>query len=386
MRILHVGKFYPPARGGMETVLRHMCEGLRERGHDVTALVAATAGGGRERRVSPTPAAAAAGAGAAPNGRLLQAGTLAVLYGQPIAPALPLLLRRELRQRPPDILQLHLPNPLASLSCLALLPRRRVGGGPRLAVWHHADIARQRLGARLLAPLLRAGLSRADGIAVSSAALRDCSPSLRPVRDRVEVIPFGIPTAEWSACRGAGEGPFVFVGRLVYYKGLELLLEALACVREAQLLVIGGGPLLGALERRTARLGLDGRVRFAGELGSDSLRRCFDGARALVLPSCHPSETFGVVQLEAMAAGLPVIATRLETGVDRVGRDGETGLTVPPGDAEALAGALRAVMADPARARAWGEAGRRHVRLRYERARMVDGLEAWYARLATGEP
>ena len=93
------------------------------------------------------------------------------------------------------------------------------------------------------------------------------------------------------------------------------------------------------------------------------------------------SETFGVVQLEAMAAGLPVISTDLPTGVAEVNADGETGRVVPPGDVAALAGALREALADPALCRRWGEAGRRRVRERYGRERMAERLEAWYAEL-----
>jgi glycosyltransferase involved in cell wall biosynthesis len=104
-------------------------------------------------------------------------------------------------------------------------------------------------------------------------------------------------------------------------------------------------------------------------------------ARALVLPSVQASETFGLVQLEAMAAGLPVISTGLPTGVAEVNVDGQTGRVVAPGDVAGLAVALRELLADPARGRNWGEAGRRRLCEHYRRDRMAARLERWYAGL-----
>ncbi len=375
MRILQIGKYYPPSRGGMETVLRLMCEGLLDRGHDVTAVVS---GRGRRDREEPL-----AGPRSGRAGRLIRAGTWATVNGQPLSPGLPRLLAGLLRHEAPDLVQLHLPHPAACAALLRALPRRG-GDGPALCVWYHADITRQRLGALLVRPLIRGCLGRAAGVAVSTATLRDRSPLLAPHRERVRVIPFGIDAAGWADVGPAPDGPFLFVGRLVYYKGLPLLLEAVRRTPAARLVVVGDGPLRRRLERQARGAGLAGRVRFAGDLPEAGLRREVAGARALVLPSDGAGETFGLVQLEAMAAGLPVISTRLPTGVAEVNRDGETGRIVPPGDADALAAALAELLAAPATARAWGEAGRARVGARFGREAMLAALEAWYADARAG--
>lgn len=371
MRILHVGKYYPPHRGGMETALRNIAEALLERGHEVRVLVA---GGGPRTRREDLPGAA---------GALIRAGVVGTLNSQPLTPALPALLRRELRHFRPHVLHLHLPNPLA---CLAwrLVCLRRGGPLPTLAIWHHADIVRQRLGARLVAPLVRGCLAGAQGICVSSETWRRRSEALAPWRDRVAVIPFGIDLRPFLALEAGGEGPFLFVGRLVAYKGLRPLLEALAAVPAARLDVVGDGPLRAELVRRSTAPDLAGRVRFLGEVADDDLPGLMARSRALVLPSLDCSETFGLVLVEAMAAGLPLVTSDLPTGVRELNRPQETGWLVRPGDVRELALALAAVSADPRRARRFGANGRRIAAARHDRSRLGGDLAAWYASLVSG--
>jgi rhamnosyl/mannosyltransferase len=208
------------------------------------------------------------------------------------------------------------------------------------------------------------------------------SPYLRGWQDKLRVIPFGIDTEEWGGVKRRQDGPFLFVGRLVYYKGAELLLATLNQLPEVELVLVGEGPLRAKLEQMALRNGLRSRIRFTGNLSPVDLRREMEGACALILPSVQASETFGLVQLEAMAAGLPVISTRLPTGVAEVNRDGETGRVVAPGDAVALAKAMAEIKADVERANRWGEAGRRRAQTCFSRESMIDGLEKWYRDLS----
>jgi rhamnosyl/mannosyltransferase len=308
----------------------------------------------------------------------------AVVNSQPLTPGLATTLRREILDFGPDLVHLHLPNPLAALAWLTLEAWPGLACPP-LAVWYHADITRQRLGRLAVAPLVRAILRRAAGVSVSSAALRETSPFLRRHADRTRVIPFGIDPLPWAGVDPACDGPFLFVGRLVPYKGLDVLLEAVARVPEAEIVLVGEGPLTDEIHARSARPDLAGRVRLAGPLDRSGLAGLMERARAMVLPSVDRSETFGLVQLEAMAAGLPVVVSELETGIARVGEPGVTGLAVPPGDPAALAAALARFQDDPALARTMGGAGRRHFTSRYTRGTMIDGLLAWYAELLGAE-
>jgi glycosyltransferase involved in cell wall biosynthesis len=374
MRILHLGKFYPPHKGGMETVLRLVAEGLLAGGHEVRVLVA---GDGVHARREDLPGAP---------GALLRAGVVATWQSQPLTVDLARLLRRELGTFAPDLVHLHVPNPLACaawLAASATVPgRRRL---PPLAVWHHADIVRQRLTGPLVRPVVRRCLDRAAGICVSSESLRQRARDLAGRGERVAVIPFGIDPRPLAATP-TGEGPLLFVGRLVRYKGLDVLLRAVADLPRARLDIIGTGPQAPLLARRLVALRLQGRVRLLGEVPDADLPGHLARARALVLPSRDRSETFGLSLLEAMAAGVPVIASDLPTGVRELCRPGETGWLAAPGDARSLRAALAAALDDPDEARRRGARGRALVRARYTRDHMVAALVRWYGRLLDTTP
>ena len=372
MRILHIGKYYPPFLGGMETVLWNLTEGLLDRSCEVTVL---TAGDGpldrQETVVGPMSGR---------KGRLVRASVFGHLNSQPLTLTLMGLIRREIALLNPDLVHLHLPNPLAAAAWLGLAAGRSPDSPP-LAVWYHADITRQRVGRFLVRPIVNRCLKQAVGISVSSETLASQSPVLALWQDKVGVIPFGIDPAPWNRITPALDGPFLFVGRLVPYKGLDVLLEALVRVPEAELVIIGDGPLESRLVEQAAKSGISRRVVFAGPMDQAGVAGHLTRARALVLPSVDASETFGLVQLEAMAAGVPVIASDLATGVREVGQPGRTCLLVPPGDVGALAGAMTRLLGDPVLADQLGAAGRLRFQDRFTREKMIDRLLVWYSSL-----
>ena len=145
-----------------------------------------------------------------------------------------------------------------------------------------------------------------------------------------------------------GDQPLLlFAGRLRYYKGLQFLLQALPYVSAAcKLVVIGIGPMEAAWKAQATALGLNDRVVFVGEVGDDDLPAYYQAADIFVLPACERSEAFGIVQLEAMAAGCPVISTELGTGTSYVNQNRVTGLVVPPSNPTAMAAALDQLLAD----------------------------------------
>lgn len=216
---------------------------------------------------------------------------------------------------------------------------------------------------RLTGPLIRFLWREAAAVVANSeglAALARRSAGAVPIR----MIPNGVDTARFrSSGRTGREGParLLFVGRVVRQKGLDVLLDALALLpgdAAFELTVVGDGPLREALAGQARRLGLEGRVSFAGWLGREAMPGVFDRADVFVFPSRDEGMPNAV--LEAMASGLPVVATRI-SGNEELVVDGETGFLAQPDAPAALAGALSRLIADPALGRRLGAAGRERV-------------------------
>jgi len=165
------------------------------------------------------------------------------------------------------------------------------------------------------------------------------------------------------------------VGRLTYYKGFRYLLEALARVPEARLDLVGSGDEEKSLRDLAEKLGLRDRVRFRGGLDDAGLVQAFRACDCLCLPSIERTEAFGVVLLEAMYFGKPVLSSRLlGSGMDWIVEDGVTGLKFEPADIDSLANALRRMAAGPQARRRMGEAGRARFDAQFTIGRSVDGL------------
>ena len=351
MRILHVYKGYPPVVGGIEYHMGDLAAAQAKRGHDVRVLV--TDEGPRtvrERRDGV---------------EVIRAGRWATLSSAPLSPAM-LLERRRIDV---DVAHLHFPYPPGEIAQLLF------GGKSATVITYHSDIVRQRALGALYAPLLDRVLRRADRILATSPPYARTSPVLVAHREKVEIVPVGIDAARFATADPAavsalrarlsprGETVFVALGRMIYYKGLDVLLRAFARLEDvpARLVLVGGGPLEPDLRRMAAELGVEGRVTFAGVVPDAELPAWCHAADVYVSASTHRSEAFGKSTVEAMACGKPAITTELGTGTSYVNLDGETGLVVPANDPVALAGAMRALALDPAARARFGAAARARV-------------------------
>jgi rhamnosyl/mannosyltransferase len=263
---------------------------------------------------------------------------------------MPLALSRRRYQ----IIHFHFPHPMGVLSYLASIKPR----DHKVVITYHSDIVRQENLLKVYAPFMRAVMARADAIICTSPDYLASSAQLRPFRDKCRVIPYGIdltqfeltPEIERQAAeiRARFRGPLLIgVGRLIYYKGFEYAIEAMREVADAQLLIVGSGPLAEALRARARACGVAERVHLLGEIHNQALTPYYYAADIFVFPSIARSEAFGIVQLEAMACRRPVINTALDSGVPFVSRHNESGLTVAPRDAAALACAINELIAAP---------------------------------------
>jgi rhamnosyl/mannosyltransferase len=259
----------------------------------------------------------------------------------------------ELRRQRPDIVHLHTPNPTMLLPLMAFRPSAAV------VVMHHSDIIRQRFLRIVHRPFEWAVYRRAAAILTTSPNYAEGSAALARFRHKLRVFPMGLDLSPFlkpsQASRSYGDsfrarhgGPlWLCVGRLVYYKGLSVALEALREV-PGRLAIVGTGPLEADLRARAKRLGVADRIVWCGTVTTEELIGIYRVATALWFPSVARSEAFGLVQVEAMAAGCPVLNSAIPgSGVTWVSRHEETGLTVPVGDAGALAAAARRLLKDP---------------------------------------
>ncbi len=362
MRVLHVYKDYPPVRGGIEHHLRTLASGQAARGHEVEVVVAAT---------GPTSTTSVE-----EGVRVIRVARLGTLRSTPISPRLVTTAVR----RPADVVHLHFPHPPGELSWLL----RRFE--PPAVISYHADIVRQKLLAWVLRPMTRAVFGRAARIIVSSPVMTTGSSEIRRFRDRVQVIPMGIPeppevppddTELLTLQARIGSPRILFAGRLRHYKGVRHLIDALIDV-DAVLVIAGDGPLRSELEARVAAKGLSGRVFFLGDVEDATLWRLYKAADVFVLPSDSRAESYGLVLVEAMAMGVPVISTEVGTSTSWVNRHGETGLVVPPADPRALAAAVRRLLNDQDLRIRMGQAARHRARSELLADSMIDRVLETY--------
>lgn len=357
VNILQVGKYYYPNLGGIERVVTDLSEGLVALDHDVDVLASVDKGRGEQTTINGVSVS--------------KVGSVGQALSVPISPAFPYRLRQHTENK--DIVHYHIPNPLAVCShWFANQPNRGA------VVTYHSDIVRQSRSFRAYRPVLKKFLASVDKILVTSPRLPQNSDVLNEFEDKCHVVPIGINIDEYGSYDGKNYGftsddrpVILFVGRLVYYKGIEYLIEAIREI-EAHLLLVGDGELRDSLEKRVDRYGLNDKVTFLGHVSEECLHFCFDEADLFVLPSVKRSEAFGIVQLEAMAYGTPVINTDLPSGVPWVSQHGDTGLTVQPGDSGALAEAILELLDDDELREQYGKRARERVRDKFSVSRMVD--------------
>lgn len=379
MRILQLTKFYPPYQGGMETVVFDITERLNRRGHTADVLCSNT---NRSTVVEQ----------AASGYRITRAANFGRILSTSIAPA---IIWHLLKQRTAyDLIHIHMPDPLTAAALFLARPRSRI-----IVHWH-SDVVAQRRALTFYLPLQNWLLRRADAVIATSPPYLEGSPWLRKVQDKVFVVPLGTDVRASSIIGQNNEEavaikqaalelrsryrnrPIVFsLGRMAYYKGFDVLIDAARKISsDAVVIVGGGGELLETHRKKVEDLGLQDRIDFIGPVPSDMLPVYYAAADLFCLPSVARSEAFGVVLIEAMAMGVPVITTNIPgSGVPWVNSHNISGLNVAPGDSTALATAIDAVTQNPElRARLRCGARQRYLN-NFTADKMVDGIEAVYA-------
>lgn len=401
LKILQVNKSYYPWVGGIETIIRQLSEGLQD--ETKLKVLSCQRKGGTTREIVHGV-------------EVYRASSFGVVASVPISVSFFFLFKKLSKNA--DIVQFHAPFPLGDLACLLS------GYKGKVVIWWHSDVVKQKKALIFYKPIMKRFLKRADLILVSSEGVAKGSHYLGPYMNKCKVIHFGCEKQKDRAGqryleihgfdRHVVESisykqnitnddelfkedicdkqepienvkkpiEFLFEGRLIYYKGVSFLIEAFAKVKgNVHLTLVGAGKLEAELKEKVQELGIEDKVTFAGFVPDEDIPRYFEQADVFVLPSIERSEAFALVQLEAMAYGIPVINTWLQSGVPEVSLDKITGLTVQPSDAGALAEAMQWMVDHPEERVQMGMRGRQRVTDEFSEDKMVEQVYETYQEL-----
>ena len=364
LKVLQIYKdYYPPVIGGVEGHINLLANGLKDRGIRVEVLVSNTRAKLEMENIDGI--------------RVTKVPQLGRFASAPLNASLSTWVRRLGREA--DVIHFHFPNPTGEIASLFS------GLDRKIVVTYHSDIIRQANLAKLYSPFLRRFLESSEAIIATSPAYVQSSEVLRQFRDKCRVIPFGIDLRRFrlntersgqvaEIRRSYGSPIALFIGRFRYYKGLYILLEAMKSV-PGSLLLIGIGPMERELKERVAMDDdLKGKVFFLGELSDEDVVNHLQACDVFVLPSIFRSEAFGIVLLEAMACGKPLISTELGTGTSFVNQHQETGLVVPPNDVNTLAGAINYLFVNTEIRERFGRASKERVEKYFCLDKMVEDV------------
>jgi glycosyltransferase involved in cell wall biosynthesis len=337
IKISHFGKYYFPHAGGIESVTRSLTRGAVVNGYAVTVICF-----GNTQKISEE---------IVDQVRILRSPIALTIASQPLGLKFMYLCLKESRQA--NLVHLHAPNMLGCL-CALFIPRKT-----RLLVHWHSDVIGKGLLGKLLRPLEFLILKRADTIVATSKIYADASETLSKFREKVTVVPIGVPdikpishnvivsTILLKLVKIIAERRIILaVGRLVPYKGFDVLIEAAKYIKsDTVIVIVGDGPFRVDLQNTVNTSGVADNVHLTGRLSEECLRYLFSKASLYCMSSTYRAEAFGVVLLEAMAFGLPIVATDIPgSGVPWVNKHGTSGLNVPAGDPKALAEACNEIL------------------------------------------
>ncbi|MGO4379161.1 glycosyltransferase family 4 protein [Pseudoduganella sp. RAF53_2] len=334
MRVLHFYKtYYPDSWGGIEQVIRQMCVGTSRLGVHNEVLTLTRNGGPELMDIE---------------GHSVHRVRLDFEIASN-AVSVASIRKLAALAKNADVIHYHFPWPFMDMAhFMARVKKPSV-------VTYHSDIVRQKTLLRVYTPLKRRFLKDVDSIVATSPNYLASSPVLRRYENKVTTIPFGLDKStypepppevieKWRA--RMGERFFLFVGVLRYYKGLHILLDAVAR-NGYPVAIVGAGPIEQELKERAKRLGVLDKVQFLGALDEEDkialLKLCY----AMAFPSHLRSEAFGISLLEGAMYGKPMISSEIGTGTTYINIDQDTGLVVPPSDVEAFDKAMRVLWENP---------------------------------------
>ncbi|HQF57477.1 MAG TPA: glycosyltransferase [Candidatus Magasanikbacteria bacterium] len=330
-KILQVNKLYYPWIGGVEKVVQDLAENINDGENFVSHVLCANSSGkAKEDMINGV--------------RVFYASSLGLFMSQPVS--FDFFRKFKKIRNDYDVIVIHHPNPIAFLAVWLFKPKGKI------IIHYHSDIIKQRISGFLFQPILLKVLQMSGKIIISNPNMLKSSKILSKFSQKCEVIPFGIDNREirekldenlQKQIKEKYGDYILFVGRLIYYKGVHVLLDAIKDL-DINLVIIGTGKLEKSLKKQVKNLGIENRVFFLGNKTRKEIINFYSQAEMFVLPSIFKTEAFGIVLIEAMSQGIPLISTELGTGTSYVNIDAETGYVVEKDNVEKLKQAIEKIL------------------------------------------
>jgi rhamnosyl/mannosyltransferase len=367
LRVLQFGKFFPPHIGGIETFMRDLIYGLVGKGITCDVLCSNKSFHYKEEVIDQI--------------RVMRTRSIGIFFSLSISPQL--ITKFFFLKNSYDIIHLHHPDPMSALAIWLTRPKIKI-----LITWHN-DIIRQKKLLFFFEPLQRWLMKKASVIVATSPAYLNGSPFLTRFQSKVKIIPLGIHAipevdpviVQQYKSNFPGKTFFIFsLGRLVEYKGFRYLIQSAKHLPDNYQIIIGGsGKLYNQLQDLISQSGVDKSVKLLGKISSDELNILYNLSDIFCLASITRNEGFGIVLLEAMSVGKPLVATDLVgSGVPWVNQDRITGLNVPAKDSHVLASAIRSICENPDIKGKFGNASRSRFQNHFTIDKMVESYMTLY--------
>ena len=366
MKILHIGKYYPPFSGGIENFLQDLLLSHVKSGLEVAAVVH-----NHDSSVTRTIIEKRE------NVLVYRAPCYGKILYAPVSPLFPFVLIKAIKEFKPDIIHLHMPN----TSCFWILFLPAIKKIPLIIHWH-SDVVQSAIDTGLkyaypfYKPFEQALLKRSFAVIATSRPYLETSSALENLHHKTTVIPLGIKNKrihvskdikDWAEKTwGDYQIRLLAVGRLTYYKGHDRLIKAVARIPKAKAIIVGKGELMEKLKKIISHFGVDKQVTLIGHLEEERLEALLSSAHCLVLPSIERTEAFGVVLLEAMRAGKPSIIFNIKgSGTGWVVKDRITGFNIPLDNEAQLINTINTIAANPYLCKLMGNNARERFKTKF---------------------
>ena len=337
MKVLHTVKYYKPSLGGMESVVENIVEGIQEIDNSIDFTIYSNHHASDNMQVLYS----------INQSQIVKESTPFIFKSQPFSISYPYF---EKSVQDFDVIHHHFPFPNLEIT---LLRNLKSLNKKKFVITWHANIANSRWAwiSKFYFPFVKKLLVSADHIVVTSEKLYESSTILHEFGHKVKIIPLSFNSIFESnnksirILNATGKFKLLFVGKLRKYKGVIYLIEAIRNL-DVELTIVGSGEEEQILRQKVIEFGISHKINFVQDASNFELKEFYQNSDLFVLPSISEAEAFGVVQLEAMANGLPVINTNLNSGVPSVSINGLTGITVQPRNSKQIEEAIMTLMND----------------------------------------